>query len=485
MCDLHARDEHQAALSVGISDFVDELIVSLTTARIYHAGHPRVQATLTELQRTLEVLLRSRGRQEFELGAVDGYLVHDKRPLISASLAAQRLLEPLERMRSGGVVFQRGATADEFLALANLLGRRLQVHEELELAQRELSEAGCEHIQLLPAYRLPGSSAAQDASIGGLLEEWHTPEAVLRARDLDVPVKLYQRVVGHLQDVMIKVCRRETVGLEESHTLIEAVLKHMGVDPGTMLDLGRYERYDAFTFGHSVRVGLLALNFARSMTDNADLLQRIGVAALMHDIGKALVPFEILHSVSRLSTAERAEMSRHTEHGGRILIGMRALPSAVATAFGHHRIGDHGGYPQTLHEAQLSSITRIVKICDVYEALTAVRPYKDPMSPVRAYRIMLAMRNHFDLGLLRHFIAVNGVFPVGAVVRLSTGERARVMDQTRWLERPVVRLLTAPDGTPFEGDPDELVDLSLDEQRERRSVVEALPNGGFELAEAA
>ncbi len=485
MCDLHARDADQNAQPLEIEDFVDELVVSLTNVRIYGRTHPRVRAILEALEKALETLLGKTGAAELELGAVDGYIVHERRALLGATLGAQRLLEPLQRLDSGGIALERGTRADDFLALAHLLGRRMQVPENLEAAGRELEAAGCRSIRLLPAYRLPGSDENEQASIGKLLAQWASPDAGKRALELDVPVKLYQRVVDHLQEVMIKVCRREAIGLEQSHSLIEAVLKRMGVDPGTMLDLCRYERYDAFTFGHSIRVCLLALFFARSMTRNQDLLHRIGIAALMHDIGKAWVPFEILHSVSRLSDEEREEMGRHTVHGGQILTTMQAEPSAVATAFGHHRFGDHGGYPKALHEAQLSTITRMVKICDVYEALTSVRPYKDPMSPVRAYRIMISMRDHFDPGLLRQFIGVNGVYPVGAHVRLSSGERARVVAQTSWLERPKVLLETTPDGARLESDPGETIDLSASDQRARRAVVQLYAQKSLDIAAAA
>ena len=134
-------------------------------------------------------------------------------------------------------------------------------------------------------------------------------------------------------------------------------------------------------------------------------------------------------------------MDKHTTHGGEILLDIDDTdPMAVASAFGHHRTLDNRGYPSTIHYVRLSAGTKIVKICDVYEALTAVRPYKPPMSPTRAYRIMMSMDNHFDRRLLREFITVNGIFPVGSRVRLSTGEIARVVRQAPALQHPVVQV---------------------------------------------
>ena len=474
MCDLHARDDAQAEQPLRLTDFIDELVVALASVRIYGEKHPRVQLVLQQLELDLDEFLTASGKESFDLGTVDGYLVHDRRPLLGATLAASRLIEPLTRIDSGGLSFTRGAKAPEFLVLAQLLGRRVRLPGDRAEAERELQAGGCANIHLLPAYRTGDGDGEGTTSFSALFGDWAGDAAAQRALALDVPVKLYQRVVDNLQDVMVRVCRREAVGLEHSRSLVESILKRLAQEPGAMLDLARYERYDAFTFGHSIRVCLLALNFARVQTQESPILQRIGLAAMMHDVGKAWVPFEILHSTARLSDEERAEMSRHTTYGGSILTAMDAEPSATAAAFGHHRSGLRGGYPQTLHEAELSSTTRIVKICDVYEALTAVRPYKEAMSPTRAYRIMYSMRDHFDAALQCRFIEVNGIYPDGSHLRLSTGESARVVGQSRLIDRPRVLLTSLPDGEPVESDPDNPVDLSTDLERDTRAVVELL-----------
>src|SRR5262249_17314636 len=144
-----------------------------------------------------------------------------------------------------------------------------------------------------------------------------------------------------------------------------------------------------------IRVCLMALNYARAFTNDQEFLLRVGSAALLHDVGKARVPFEVLHCKGRLSAEHRREMERHPELGAEILLDSKGVdPMAVTAAFGHHKTTSYGGYPKTLHQAQLSTVTKIVKVCDVFESLTAVRPYKPAMSPVRAYRIMMSMQGH-------------------------------------------------------------------------------------------
>ena len=98
----------------------------------------------------------------------------------------------------------------------------------------------------------------------------------------------------------------------------------------------------------------------------------------------------------------------------------------MAAALDHHQTFPAGGYPKVCHDVVLSKITKIVKICDVYEALTAERPYKRAMSPCRAFGIMFSMKGHFDSGILRRFVYVNGIYPAGSLVQMSNGMQTRV-----------------------------------------------------------
>jgi HD-GYP domain-containing protein (c-di-GMP phosphodiesterase class II) len=196
-------------------------------------------------------------------------------------------------------------------------------------------------------------------------------------------------------------------------------------------------------------------------------------------VGKALVPFEVLHKKGRLTPDERHEMERHPVLGAGVLLANRESdPLAVAAAYGHHRTVDGNGYPRTRGEFEQSTITRLVKICDCFEALTAVRPYKPPMSPAKAYRIMLSMGGHFDEKMLRHFVRATGIYPVGTRVRLDTGEVARVLRQTGDLDRPVVEVIERHE-TPVEGS--EIHDLTQPERDGPTSVASVVVEGAEAL----
>ncbi|MCA8971154.1 MAG: HD domain-containing protein [Planctomycetes bacterium] len=455
MCDVGYDQE---ALG-GVEGFLDELLVALVNGRVYSETHPRLRDTLEGLVRRLEQQCTSGSTSSIEVGVVDGYLVHDTRPLMSATLSAQRLIEPVARLGAGGLVFERGATFDEFVGVVSLLNaRKSEQGETWTNANTLLEKSGVRHIRLLPPLSL--ETAAKRTTGFGDSERVET--------ELELPLEIYQGVINLLQSVSIAVCRGKSFKLDTVRGEIERIMKRIDVDPASMLEVARYEQYDAFTFGHSVRVCFLAVIFAKSLTPDIRLQERVGLAGLLHDIGKAKVPFEIVHAPGRLTDEEKLEMQLHTVHGARTLLDVDdADPVAVATAFSHHKTMDDRGYPKTGFWAPRSPMTKIVKICDVYEALTAVRPYKPAMSPVRAYRIMLSMRNHFDLALLRRFIETNGIHPVGTEVRLNTGELAEVVRQTEDLHCPIVILTKDAEGNELDVLDRTRFDLSSDARTER------------------
>ncbi len=199
----------------------------------------------------------------------------------------------------------------------------------------------------------------------------------------------------------------------------------------------------------------------------ATAVERVGGAALMHDIGKSKVPQEILFKQGRLTKEEWHWMAQHPRLGAQILIEQHESvdPRAIGAAFCHHMGADGGGYPDPLLPTPPSATSRLIRVCDVFEALTAVRPYKRAMNPIEAFAIMFRNENDFDPHWLRRFANTLGLFPTGTRVQMQDGAEALVVKQTSDIRRPIIKLLTSaagealvsdqPDtlatGVPFEG----------------------------------
>jgi putative nucleotidyltransferase with HDIG domain len=469
VCDV-GRDESENAPRNRITDLVDEITVALTNARIYAKDHPRTRSSIESLLRCLDAIRATDASDPIVLGCADGLLFYQKKALLRSSLSSTRVIEALTACRAGALSIDRQAGERDLVALIELWAAKKKDYANVGESNANLLRNGCKAIRFLPSYR--NDNLGSPIAASGLLAAVGDFEAPREPIAFDVPVSLYQQTIALLQDSAVRVCHGEDMDMDGARGYVESILSRLTNDAASMMGLARYERYDAYTFGHSMRVCFLALSFAGSLFKNEEMLLRVGLAALMHDIGKARVPFEVLHSTTRLSREERAEMDKHTTHGAEILLGLPdADPLAVATAFSHHQTFDGTGYPITLHPPRQSVGTQIVKICDVYEALTAVRPYKTRMSPIRAYRVMIGMKEHFDPALLRRFIAVNGIYPVGSVVQLSTGERARVLRQSQDPVAPVIGLETEDLATPRVDDSSLVQDLSAGRGPDRPRVV--------------
>jgi HD-GYP domain-containing protein (c-di-GMP phosphodiesterase class II) len=436
---------------------VDQLVAALVNVRIYASTHPRVQASLAAAQAHLADLAATWREDPVRLGVADGMLFFQQRPLLSASLAAARLIEPLQRWGAGGLELHSSATQAELHELLTGLSRKQGPAETFVDLNQALAATQCRHVFLLPPYVDPKGITVGDH-----------PDSGARLR---VAMSSFQGVIDLLQGVTVSVCRGGQIDFGPVREQAALVLDHLRLDDGPLLNLTRRGQYDAFTFGHSTRTAVLALSLARTLTDDRELLTRIGIAALLHDVGKALVPFELLHVQRPLSADELAQVRRHPQLGAEILLDHRDSDElAIAAAFGHH-CGAPGGYPQTAHRHEVALVTEIMKICDIYEALTAARPHRRPMSPVRAYRLMLSMQQQFDRRLLRRFITNNGIYPIGQKVVLQSGEQALVREHGRLPTAPVVELITDPHGVALDPADRPRIDLGTDVAGALRVIV--------------
>lgn len=447
------------ATPTGVTAIVERLLFALVNAQLYGPVHPRVREACTDVATNVGSHCARHGTGTVLLGVAGDQVVVDGRPVLGASLFAKRLLQRIEARGAGGVELDAEITADDVVGLVDVLARRT-ASPDLVAAAHELAQRGVAGLRLVPPYggAAPGGGASADADApkdahdDGLTHPGTEGERAVLA--------LHQSTVDLLQGLTIAACQGRELDVAPVAGVVDAMVKHLERDAGFLHALAHYPEYDFFTFGHSIRVGLIAIDVVRRTTDDHDLVHRVGVAGLLHDVGKSLVRWDVLHKRGPLDAEEKREMQRHSALGAGILLANRASdPLAVAAAYGHHCDLCGGGYPRTCGEFEQGLVTRLVKICDVYEALTAVRPYKPPMTPARAFRTMLGMKGHFDEELLAHFIRTVGVHPPGSRVRLDDGSVARVVHQTRDLRRPVVDLLEAEDG-PLVGDERRRVDLS-------------------------
>lgn len=209
--------------------------------------------------------------------------------------------------------------------------------------------------------------------------------------------------------------------------ITESVLRH----PNALLSIARVKQADEYTYMHSVAVCALMIALARQLEFTDDQVQEAGMAGLLHDVGKMAIDDAILNKPSSLSDDEFDQIKRHPEFGVRYLQkGTEPISRAVLEAcYSHHEKIDGSGYPRGLRQEQISLLSRMAAVCDVYDALTSDRPYKQSWGPAVTVQRMAQWKGHFDPRVFQAFVRSVGIYPVGSLVRLSSGRLAVVIEQ--------------------------------------------------------
>jgi HD-GYP domain-containing protein (c-di-GMP phosphodiesterase class II) len=225
----------------------------------------------------------------------------------------------------------------------------------------------------------------------------------------------------------------------------------------SLLGLSAMHNFDAYTFQHSVHVAVLSMAVGQRLGLPRAELSQLGVAAMFHDMGKTRIPKRVLWKPGRFDANEWKMMHRHPLSGARELLqygGMSDLAIRVMLVSAEHHLRfDGSGYPKLGDDWQQGLFSRIVTLCDCFDAMTASRIYMErPFTPDSVIRYMMENSGRmFDPDLLRVFVGLTGLYPVGSMVRLESGELGVVLEPAanpRQVDRPRIRVLAGdPDGT--------------------------------------
>jgi HD-GYP domain-containing protein (c-di-GMP phosphodiesterase class II) len=238
-------------------------------------------------------------------------------------------------------------------------------------------------------------------------------------------------------------------------------------DSSTAMGLACLRGHDEYSFAHSVHTALLALALGDYIGLTESELRQVGAAAVLHDVGKAVVPVDVLRKPGKLSDQDWGHITRHPAEGASMLLDYDGLPAVAPIVALEHHIGcDREGYPAIKGARDLSFVSHIVALVDVYDALTTHRPYRPPLPPKEALEVMAGMAGgKLDRKLLEWFRSMLGVYPPASCVVLESGEIAVVCGANPDdPERPLVTIVTNAAGERLEMPQD----VDLTEMREGR-----------------
>jgi putative nucleotidyltransferase with HDIG domain len=237
-------------------------------------------------------------------------------------------------------------------------------------------------------------------------------------------MKVYNSAVESAENIWEQAKAGDKPDPNEARKIVESLAKVVTQDRTSLMALTALKKYDNYTFTHMVNVSVLAMSQARALNLDGPILREFGFAALMHDIGKVNTPLEVLNKPGKLEKDEFDVMKRHVIDGAHILRKTPEMPAlAPIVAFEHHLKQDLSGYPENVGHRNLNLCTMIVSVADVFDALRSNRPYRQALATDRIRAIMGEQGNPaFNQKLLKRFVNIMGLFPIGNLVRLNTEE---------------------------------------------------------------
>jgi putative nucleotidyltransferase with HDIG domain len=386
------------------SAVADELLrrfaAALRASQLYSKGHPLITRNLGALVAAVESL-HGQGSSTV-IGVVGEKIIVDDAP--SKADGLNSLVRRLKQIGIERITIDRGVTSDELQTLVDAV---------CTLEPRPDGEPPA--FPALAHVRVGRITAGEKGETGG------TDVATFR--------RLYTEAVSIAQTVWDSAGTESKPDATAARSMIDGLAHAVSQNRSALLALTTLKDYDNYTFTHMVNVSILTMGQARSVGIEGALLREFGMAALMHDIGKVRTPLEILNKPDKLTDDEFAIMKRHVVDGAEILRATPDIPAlAPVIAFEHHLRLDGTGYPHQVKRASLNLGTMMCSIADVYDAMRSQRAYQQAFPSDRILAVLKRSDGQqFDQNLVRRFVQLIGIYPVGNMVRLDTGEIAVVV----------------------------------------------------------
>ncbi len=390
------------------------LIVSAAQMEsVYGREHNLTKDEIGKLYSALRVSLA--GRSDITIGIIGDEIAFEKEPFYEISKNIEKFILRLKDMKIEKISFLKSTEAWEVAAFIGLLAGSIKDHEKTGGIEHELKELNVRNIVL--------------GTIGTAEEE----EEDSRPSDVQAEAGVnFREGVSFLKQTLDGISKNRPVDIGAARFVIGKIVANLLKNMHSLLILTSLKKHDEYTFVHSLNVAIFTLVQAEALGLPESLLTDIGVAALLHDIGKLSIQADIIQKSEKLSREEIEKMHAHPADGAEILLETPNVPLLAAiTAFEHHIKYDTQGYPARLYGDRSNLASMMITIADVYDAMRSERSYHEAFAAEKVYEeMMLLSGKTFNPVLLDAFFKRVGTYPPGTLVELDTGAIGLVVKES-------------------------------------------------------
>jgi HD-GYP domain-containing protein (c-di-GMP phosphodiesterase class II) len=324
---------------------------------------------------------------------------------------------------------------------------------------------------------LPKETSPQAANGSAAAQPEPAPKRERKALtdELQQAAQIRARSAKTMRKLFTEVRLGNAIETDECATLVDDVVESIDRHPDALLSLARLKTADEYTYMHSVAVCALMVALGRQLGLNDTQCRDAGMAGMMHDLGKAAMPQDVLNKPGKLTNEEFDIIKQHPRRGYEMLLeGAKVSDGVMDVCLHHHERWDGTGYPDKLAGEKISMLARMGAVCDVYDAVTSERPYKAGWDPAHALSQMASWKGHFDTTVFQTFVKSVGIYPTGSLVRMRSGRLAVVLEQNASaLTKPRVKVFfSTKHGLPLEHQVIDLAGAHVTDQIESRENPE-------------
>ncbi len=358
---------------------------------LYPSRHPVVSQQAEALEKDFARILQNQSK--LSLAIVDEVLVFEGVPFYQPNIAVREFQRRIEERGVNAVEFHQGLNAEELKGWSEFL---------IEDAQLVREKSASKYLQ---------------------------GKNILHIKVRDVR-EVYNRALETISEVLSEVRLGKIPRAEKAKKVVKDLSEQVFRDKTALLALTLLKSYDNYLFNHSVNVSVLSLALAETLKVPKQDLEDIGLAGLLHDIGKTMIPKSIILKPYKLTPEEWQMVKEHPIKSAEIVSKMEGVSELCARlVYEHHINYNRQGYPQLEEGRQVHPYSKIITIADCYDAITTLRPYQKPFPPREAMRIMESLAGKvIDPVYFQEFVRMLGIYPVGSLVRLDSGEIAVVVE---------------------------------------------------------